>query len=82
MNINNDIELNEYQSESQDKKINQNQNHLHYHNNNNNHNHNPNNIRSNNIPRVMNPYSPEYANYIGLKPKATASARIKLGGVY
>jgi hypothetical protein len=34
------------------------------------------------INKNINPFSPEYANYIGLKPKATASARIKLGGVY
>lgn len=34
------------------------------------------------IPPNINPFSPEYANYIGLKPKATASARIRLGGVY
>jgi hypothetical protein len=29
-----------------------------------------------------NKYSPEYARYIGHKPKASASARIQLGGVY
>ena len=30
----------------------------------------------------INKYAVEYANYIGQKPRATASARIKLGGVY
>lgn len=40
---------------------------------------NKNNIQ---LPPGMTPFSPEYANYIGLKPKATLSARIKLGGVY
>ncbi len=34
------------------------------------------------LPVNINPFSQEYANYIGLKPRATASARIKLGGVY
>jgi len=32
--------------------------------------------------RIPNKFSPEYARYIGHKPKATASARIHLGGVY
>ena len=32
--------------------------------------------------RMPNKFSPEYARYIGHKPKATASARIHLGGVY
>ena len=32
--------------------------------------------------RVPNKFSPEYAKHIGHKPKATASARIHLGGVY
>ena len=30
----------------------------------------------------INKYAVEYANYIGQKPRATASARIRLGGVY
>jgi len=34
------------------------------------------------IPHPPNKYSPQYANYIGARPPATASARIKLGGVY
>jgi hypothetical protein len=33
-------------------------------------------------PQPPNKFSPEYARYIGHKPKATASARIDLGGVY
>lgn len=41
-----------------------------------------NNTRTTYSQRNINPFSPEYANYIGLKPKATASARIGLGGVY
>jgi len=35
-----------------------------------------------NIPPNINKYAPEYARLIGHKPKATASARIGLGGVY
>jgi hypothetical protein len=34
------------------------------------------------IPPNINKYSPEYAKSIGVKPKATASANIRLGGVY
>ena len=34
------------------------------------------------IPRPPPLYSPEYANYVGSRPRATASARIKLGGVF
>jgi hypothetical protein len=34
------------------------------------------------LPQPPNKYSPEYARYIGHKPKATSSARIQLGGVY
>ena len=30
----------------------------------------------------INKFSPEYAKYIGIKPRATTSAKIKLGGVY
>lgn len=33
-------------------------------------------------PQPPNKFSPEYARYIGHKPKASASARIHLGGVY
>jgi hypothetical protein len=33
-------------------------------------------------PRPPNKYSPQYANYIGARTPASASARIKLGGVY
>jgi hypothetical protein len=33
----------------------------------------------NNVPHI---YSPQYASYIGSKPKATPSAKIRLGGVY
>ena len=32
--------------------------------------------------QIPNKFSPEYARYIGHKPKATASARIHLGGIY
>jgi hypothetical protein len=35
-----------------------------------------------NIPPNINKYSPQYAAYIGAKPRAQASARVKLGGVY
>jgi hypothetical protein len=34
------------------------------------------------IPQNINKFSPAYARIIGAKPKATASANIKLGGVY
>jgi uncharacterized protein (UPF0210 family) len=36
------------------------------------------------LPQPPNKYSPQYANYIGASPRATASAsaRIKLGGVF
>ena len=34
------------------------------------------------LPQPPNKFSPEYARYIGHKPKATASARIALGGLY
>ena len=34
------------------------------------------------IPPNINKYAPEYARLIGHKPKATASANIRLGGVY
>ena len=33
-------------------------------------------------PPQINKYSPEYAAYIGAKPRAQASARIRLGGAY
>ena len=33
-------------------------------------------------PPPPNKYSQEYANYVGQKPRATASARIKLGGAF
>ena len=39
----------------------------------------------NNIPRPPAPpnkYSPQYANYVGARPTAASSAKIKLGGVY
>jgi len=39
-------------------------------------------LRQQHIPRPPNKYSSQYANYIGARPPATASARIKLGGVY
>ena len=35
-----------------------------------------------NIPIPPNKFSPQYAQYIGHKPRAQASTRIKLGGVY
>ena len=35
-----------------------------------------------NIPPNINKYSPQYAAYIGAKPRAQASARVKLGGIY
>ena len=34
------------------------------------------------IPSNINKFSPEYARIIGVKPKATSSANIRLGGVY
>ena len=33
-------------------------------------------------PPPPNKYSPEYAAYIGAKPRAQASARIRLGGAF
>jgi hypothetical protein len=36
----------------------------------------------NNMPISINPFSPHYAKLIGQKPKASASARIRLGGTY
>ncbi len=33
-------------------------------------------------PRPINPYAPDYARRNGIKPKATTSARVHLGGVY
>uniref|UniRef100_A0A6C0AQ71 Galactosyltransferase C-terminal domain-containing protein n=1 Tax=viral metagenome TaxID=1070528 RepID=A0A6C0AQ71_9ZZZZ len=35
-----------------------------------------------NIPPNINKYSPQYAAYIGVKPRAQASARVRLGGAY
>ena len=32
--------------------------------------------------QIPHKYSAQYANYIGAKPRAQASARIRLGGVY
>jgi hypothetical protein len=41
------------------------------------------NVPSNvNVPPNVNKFSPAYARIIGAKPKATASASIRLGGVY
>ena len=34
------------------------------------------------VQRPPNKFSPQYANYIGVKPRAQASARVGLGGVY
>ena len=34
------------------------------------------------IQRPPNKFSPQYAAYIGAKPRAQASARVGLGGVY
>jgi len=34
------------------------------------------------IPPNINKYSPQYASYIGAKPRAQASARVRLGGAY
>ena len=39
-------------------------------------------IKPKTVPQVVNKYSPEYARTIGTKPRATASANIRLGGVY
>jgi len=33
-------------------------------------------------PTIINKYSPEYANYIGARQRASSSIRIKLGGTY
>ena len=32
--------------------------------------------------KQLNKYSPQYSTYIGVKPRAQASARVKLGGIY
>lgn len=34
------------------------------------------------LPSGVNKYSSYYANAIGVKPRATSSANIKMGGVY
>jgi len=40
-------------------------------------------LANNNKPiQPPNRYSPEYANYVGARPRSSASARIRLGGVY
>lgn len=36
----------------------------------------------NHTQKNINKYSPDYANYIGVKPKATTSAKMRLGGIY
>jgi hypothetical protein len=41
----------------------------------------PNSTENPHIP-VPNKYSPQYAQYIGAKPRASASVRIRLGGAY
>jgi hypothetical protein len=44
-------------------------------------NHNP--TQYHNPPQPpLHKYSPQYANYIGVKPRSQASARVKLGGVF
>jgi hypothetical protein len=40
------------------------------------------NSRTKIIPPNINKFSPAYARIIGVKPKATTSANIKLGGIY
>jgi hypothetical protein len=40
------------------------------------------NSRTRIIPPNINKFSPAYARIIGVKPKATTSANIKLGGIY
>ena len=59
----------------------------HQQHNNNYHNHtqmqHPSHNAHNHTQKVqINKFSPEYAKYIGIKPRATTSAKIKLGGVY
>jgi len=57
----------------------------HNHSLNNNHNHvahNHNHATHNHTQKIMNKYSPDYANYIGVKPRATASAKMRLGCIY
>jgi hypothetical protein len=34
------------------------------------------------VPQTPHKYSPQYANFIGAKPRAQASARISMGGIY
>jgi hypothetical protein len=34
------------------------------------------------VPQAPHKYSPQYASYIGAKPRAQASARISMGGIY
>jgi t-SNARE complex subunit (syntaxin) len=43
---------------------------------------NNNNYKQPLIPPNINKFSPAYARIVGAKPKATASANIRLGGVY
>jgi len=41
------------------------------------------NQQNRSIPKIpSNKYSPEYAAYIGVKPRAQASARIRIGGIF
>ena len=47
-----------------------------------NHNQYPNQVQQRNMPPPPNKFSPQYAAYIGVKPRAQASARIGLGGAY
>jgi hypothetical protein len=48
----------------------------------NNPNHSNSTINPNNPPNPPHIYSQEYANYVGARPRAAPSARIRLGGVY
>ena len=42
----------------------------------------PNQVQQRNMPPPPNKFSPQYAAYVGVKPRAQASARIGLGGAY
>jgi hypothetical protein len=43
---------------------------------------NPNAMNPNAMNPNINKFSPEYARLMGVKPRATASASIRLGGLY
>jgi len=85
--INSNIYHNHYQQfmsnikQQYPQHYNQQRHYNQHHNQNHNQHHNQHHYnQQNHVPPHR--YSPEYANYIGQQPRAQASARIRLGGVY